>query len=110
MNPKQTELSIPLQPLEQGATPANPGPPDYVLWSFFNVLVGYSLPFMGCCCFPALIYSIKARDCKVQGDLEGAQRHGGRAKVLNIFFTTLIAVGVVSVISIVTIALLRLRA
>ncbi|XP_009999782.1 PREDICTED: interferon-induced transmembrane protein 3 [Chaetura pelagica] len=56
----------------------------------------------------ALQYT-RARDCKVQGDVEGAQRHGNRARVLNIIFTILIAVGVVCVISIIFIALLQSR-
>ncbi|KAM6309023.1 interferon-induced transmembrane protein 5-like [Aegotheles albertisi] len=103
MKSRQTEVSIPLQPPERGGTPAagpHGHPPDYVLWSLFNVLMGYGLAYMGCCCFPALIYSIKARDCKVLGDLEGARRHGARAKVLNIIFSALIVVGVVAVIAI----------
>ncbi|XP_028592176.1 dispanin subfamily A member 2b-like [Podarcis muralis] len=55
-------------------------PKDYVLWSLYN------FSFMNACClgFAALVYSIKARDCKVAGNAEDATRYGKRAKILNI--------------------------
>ncbi|XP_054054513.1 uncharacterized protein LOC128908409 isoform X1 [Rissa tridactyla] len=62
MKPRQTEVSIPLQPPGRGPTPdAGPDgqPRDYVLWSLFNVLLGYALAYLGCLCFPALVFSIK---------------------------------------------------
>ncbi|XP_030340930.1 dispanin subfamily A member 2b-like [Strigops habroptila] len=93
MRPRQAEVSIPLQPPGAGATPASDPvgqPRDYVLWSLFNVLLGYGLSCFGCFCFPALIYSIKARDCKVLGDVEGARQHGARAKALNIICSVLL--------------------
>lgn len=37
----------------------------------------------------------QARDCKVLGDLEGARRHGARARVLNIICSLLLVAGVV---------------
>ncbi|XP_074774532.1 dispanin subfamily A member 2b-like [Athene noctua] len=95
------EVVIPLQPPGRGGGPAaDPAgqPRDYVLWSFFNVLLGYALVYLGCLCFPALIFSIKARDCKVLGDLEGARRHGTRAKVLNIICSILMILTVVTLI------------
>ncbi|KAM9266714.1 dispanin subfamily A member 2b-like [Cariama cristata] len=100
MKPRQAEVSIPLQPPERGAAPAagpDGQPRDYVVWSLFNVLVGYALAYLGCLCFPALVFSIKARDCKVLGDLEGARRYGARARVLNIICSLLMvaAVGVI---------------
>ncbi|XP_071618137.1 interferon-induced transmembrane protein 1-like [Heliangelus exortis] len=98
MKPQQTEVSVPLQPPDHESTGPEEQPPDYVLWSLFNVLVGNALAFMGCCCFPALLYSIKARDCKVVGDLEGARLHGARAKLLNIIFTILGAIAFVATI------------
>ncbi|XP_064019582.1 interferon-induced transmembrane protein 5-like [Pogoniulus pusillus] len=103
MKPKQAEVSIPLQPPAPGtAAAAGPDgqPRDFLLWSLLNVLLGFALTFLGCCCFPALVYSIKARDCKVLGDLEGARRHGARAKVLNIIGSVLLVLGVVMVIAI----------
>ncbi|XP_032995748.1 interferon-induced transmembrane protein 1-like [Lacerta agilis] len=55
-------------------------PKDHVLWSLWN----YS--FMNACClgFGALVYSIKARDCKVAGNAEDATRYGKKAKIMNI--------------------------
>ncbi|XP_061306971.1 dispanin subfamily A member 2b-like [Pezoporus flaviventris] len=93
MKPRQAEVSIPLQPPGAGATPASSPvepPRDYVLWSLFNVLLGFGLTFLGCFCFPALVHSIKARDCKVLGDMEGARQHGTRAKALNIVCSVLL--------------------
>ncbi|KAM6133371.1 dispanin subfamily A member 2b-like [Phoenicopterus ruber ruber] len=104
MKPRQAEVSVPLQPPERGAAPAagpDGQPRDYVLWSVFNVLLGYGLAYLGCLCFPALIFSIKARDCKVLGDVEGARRHGARARVLNIIFSLLMVLSVVIIIIIV---------
>lgn len=55
-------------------------PPDYVLFSLFNAMFLNSF----CFGFVALIYSIKARDCKVVRDLEGATRFGKTARIFNI--------------------------
>lgn len=55
-------------------------PPDYILWSLFNTLFLNSF-FFG---FLALVYSIKARDCKVVHDLEGAVRFSRNARIFNI--------------------------
>ncbi|XP_074904666.1 dispanin subfamily A member 2b-like [Buteo buteo] len=110
MKPRQAEVSIPLQPPEREATPAagpDGQPRDYVVWSLVNVLLGYGLAYLGCLCFPALVFSIKARDCKVLGDLEGARQHGNRAKVLNIICSVLLVLSVVAVIVIVIIATTR---
>ncbi|XP_012986195.2 interferon-induced transmembrane protein 5-like [Melopsittacus undulatus] len=96
MKPPQVEVSIPLQPPGAGATPAQP-PRDYVLWSLFNVLLGFGLTFLGCLCFPALVHSIKARDCKVLGDMEGARQHGTRAKALNIICSVLLVLTLLAI-------------
>ncbi|KAM6115093.1 interferon-induced transmembrane protein 5-like [Pterocles gutturalis] len=104
MKPRRAEVAIPLQPPGLGAAPAagpDDPPRDYVLWSLFNVLLGQALAFLGCLCFPALLCSIKARDCKVLGDLEGARRHGARARVVNIICSLLVVLSVVSVIAVV---------
>lgn len=64
MKPRQAEVSIPLQPPGRGATPAagpDGQPRDYVVWSLVNVLLGYGLTYLGCLCFPALVFSIKVR-------------------------------------------------
>ncbi|XP_053132641.1 uncharacterized protein LOC128336664 [Hemicordylus capensis] len=52
---------------------------DYVVWSLFNSI------FLNCCClgFFALIYSFRARDRKVMGDVERANALGRKAKNLN---------------------------
>lgn len=54
-------------------------PRDYEIWSLFNFL------FLNCCClgFLALVYSIKSRDRKIAGDIEGAHHFGRKAKGLN---------------------------
>ncbi|XP_074740697.1 interferon-induced transmembrane protein 2-like isoform X1 [Strix uralensis] len=76
-----------------------PNPQDFVLWSFFNTVFFNAF----CLGFIALIFSVKARDCKVLGDLEGARRHGTRAKVLNIICSVLMILTVVTLIVIVII-------
>ncbi|KAM9223690.1 dispanin subfamily A member 2b-like [Leptosomus discolor] len=103
MKSRRAEVSIPLQPPGLEATPAagpDGQPRDYVVWSLFNVLAGYTLVYLGCLCFPALVFSIKARDCKVLGDMEGARRHGRRAKVLNIICTLLMVVAIAVIVTV----------
>ncbi|KAM6274413.1 interferon-induced transmembrane protein 5-like [Porphyrio hochstetteri] len=112
MKPRQAEVSIPLQTPGRGqSSAAGPDgqPRDYVIWSLLNVLLGSGLAYLGCLCFPALIYSIKARDCKVLGDLEGAQRHGARAKVWNIVCSVLMGLTVVITILMVIIVIVSVR-
>uniref|UniRef100_A0A8C5PDS7 Interferon induced transmembrane protein 5 n=1 Tax=Leptobrachium leishanense TaxID=445787 RepID=A0A8C5PDS7_9ANUR len=61
-----------------------PAPPrDHLLWSLCNTL--YLNLF--CLGFMALIYSVKARDQKVQGDEQAAQRYGRKARCYNILAT-----------------------
>ncbi|KAJ8252517.1 hypothetical protein COCON_G00218290 [Conger conger] len=57
-----------------------PPPRDHVLWSLFNLF------YMNACClgFGALYFSIKSRDRKVVGDMEGAREYGSTARCLNI--------------------------
>uniref|UniRef100_A0A8D0GWQ6 Interferon induced transmembrane protein 5 n=1 Tax=Sphenodon punctatus TaxID=8508 RepID=A0A8D0GWQ6_SPHPU len=63
------------------------GPPvvprDHMIWSVFNTI------YMNLCClgFVVLVYSVKARDQKVTGDLEAARRFGSKAKCYNILAT-----------------------
>ncbi|XP_005815338.1 dispanin subfamily A member 2b-like isoform X1 [Xiphophorus maculatus] len=63
-------------------------PSDDIIWSL--VCFMYGNPF--CLGLAALIFSVKARDRKVVGDLEGARRHGSTARVLNIVATVLTSV------------------
>uniref|UniRef100_A0A8D0GTK3 Uncharacterized protein n=1 Tax=Sphenodon punctatus TaxID=8508 RepID=A0A8D0GTK3_SPHPU len=55
-------------------------PRDFVLWSLFNTI------FCDCCClgFLALVFSVKARDRKLVGDINGASAYGRTARSLNI--------------------------
>ncbi|XP_025937843.1 interferon-induced transmembrane protein 5-like [Apteryx rowi] len=104
MQPRQADACIPLQPPEQGrphAAGPDGGPRDFILWSLFNALLGQGFSYLGCLCFPALIFSIKARDRKVLGDLEAARRYGARAKALNIISSLLLAGAMVAIIIIV---------
>lgn len=52
---------------------------------------------------PSPPFTPQARDCKSVGDLEGARRHGGRAKVANIICS--VVVGVIWVIFIIIVAI-----
>ncbi|XP_068595744.1 dispanin subfamily A member 2b-like [Brachionichthys hirsutus] len=63
-------------------------PRDHVLWSIFTFV--YSNPF--CLGLVALIYSIKARDRKWIGDMEGVRHYGSKARSFNIWASALGAV------------------
>ncbi|KAL3061160.1 hypothetical protein OYC64_009380 [Pagothenia borchgrevinki] len=67
-------VNIPLEP-----------PRDHIVWSLCCLF--YSNPF--CLGLAALIFSIKARDRKVVGDMEGARHYGSTARCLNIWATVL---------------------
>ncbi|XP_010638610.1 interferon-induced transmembrane protein 5 [Fukomys damarensis] len=58
----------------------SPPPRDHLIWSIFSTI------YLNLCClgFLALVHSVKARDQKVAGDLEAAQRYGSKAKCYNI--------------------------
>ncbi|XP_063802179.1 interferon-induced transmembrane protein 5-like [Pseudophryne corroboree] len=58
-------------------------PRDHLLWSLCNTL--YLNLF--CFGFMALVYSVKARDQKVQGDELAARRFGQKARCYNILAT-----------------------
>ncbi|XP_067447230.1 dispanin subfamily A member 2b-like [Thunnus thynnus] len=66
-------------------------PPDYIIWSLCCFV--YSNPF--CLGLAALIRSIKARDRKLVGDLEGARQYGSAARHLNIVSSVLTAIMIV---------------
>ncbi|XP_053497300.1 interferon-induced transmembrane protein 3-like [Ictalurus furcatus] len=72
-------------------------PPDYVVWSIASFI--YGVP----CCLGliALIFSIKSRDRKMVGDLNGAKAYGSKAFYLNGF--TLALTIIISIIIIVVI-------
>uniref|UniRef100_UPI00398EB53F dispanin subfamily A member 2b-like n=1 Tax=Pristiophorus japonicus TaxID=55135 RepID=UPI00398EB53F len=58
---------------------------DHLPWSIFN------FAFMNFCClgFLALVFSVKSRDRKVVGDVEGARHYASTARSLNIATTVL---------------------
>ncbi|XP_069480018.1 interferon-induced transmembrane protein 5-like [Ambystoma mexicanum] len=58
-------------------------PRDHMIWSVFNTV--YLNLF--CLGFMALVYSVKARDQKVAGDVDAARRFGSRARCYNILAT-----------------------
>ncbi|KAM8970192.1 interferon-induced transmembrane protein 3-like [Sarcophilus harrisii] len=70
---------------------------DFFVWSMFNTL------YLNFCClgFMALVFSVKARDRKLVGDLHAAQSYASTAKCLNIcvltIFLLLVVVTVVTV-------------
>ncbi|XP_041652165.1 dispanin subfamily A member 2b-like [Cheilinus undulatus] len=65
-------------------------PKDHIIWSLLCFV--YSNP----CCLGlvALIHSIKARDRKMVGDLEGARHYGSTARCYNIAATVLFCLGI----------------
>ncbi|XP_007546842.2 interferon-induced transmembrane protein 3-like [Poecilia formosa] len=63
---------------------------DYLVWSLWNLIYGNIF----CFGLAALIYSVKARDRKLVGDLDGAKRHASTARVLNIVATVLTSLAV----------------
>uniref|UniRef100_H2MNC5 Uncharacterized protein n=1 Tax=Oryzias latipes TaxID=8090 RepID=H2MNC5_ORYLA len=75
-------------------------PRDHIIWSLCCFL--YSNPL--CLGLAALIFSIKSRDRKVAGDLEGARHYGATARCLNIAATIIACITVI--IAIVGVALL----
>uniref|UniRef100_A0A3B3I441 Uncharacterized protein n=1 Tax=Oryzias latipes TaxID=8090 RepID=A0A3B3I441_ORYLA len=83
-------------------------PKDHIIWSLCCFL--YSNPL--CLGLAALIFSIKSRDRKVVGDLEGARHYGATARCLNIAatiivcLTVIIAIVVVAVTAIFVLAIL----
>ncbi|KAJ4937789.1 hypothetical protein JOQ06_002944 [Pogonophryne albipinna] len=88
-----TSVSVPPEP-----------PSDHIIWSLCCFL--YSNPF--CLGLAALIYSIKARDRKVVGDIEGARRYGFTARRLNISATVLASIMIL--ISIIIICIVSVQA
>ncbi|XP_034541150.1 interferon-induced transmembrane protein 3-like [Notolabrus celidotus] len=95
---------VPLQGMGYAGYPAQPGgptmvhsttvniitepPKDYIIWSLCCFV--YSNPF--CLGLAALIHSIKSRDRRGAGDLEGARYYASTARNLNIAATVLVAV------------------
>ncbi|XP_070686208.1 dispanin subfamily A member 2b-like [Pempheris klunzingeri] len=75
-------------------------PRDYIIWSLCCFL--YSNP----CCLglAALIFSIKSRDRKMAGDVEGARHYGSTARCYNIISSVLVGILVlVFIITLITV-------
>uniref|UniRef100_A0A3Q1K9E4 Uncharacterized protein n=1 Tax=Anabas testudineus TaxID=64144 RepID=A0A3Q1K9E4_ANATE len=93
-SPQLPAESVPLQMERYDRAPAQPGgptmtqytvvnvntepPKDHIIWSLCCFV--YSNPF--CLGLAALIFSIKSRDRKTAGDLEGARHYGSTALCL----------------------------
>uniref|UniRef100_A0A8D0GVG9 Uncharacterized protein n=1 Tax=Sphenodon punctatus TaxID=8508 RepID=A0A8D0GVG9_SPHPU len=75
-------------------------PRDFVVWSLFNTI------FCNCCClgFLALVFSVKARDHKVIGDINSASSYGKTAKCLNI--TNVVIVTILIIVTIIVVAVI----
>ncbi|XP_041053697.1 dispanin subfamily A member 2b-like [Carcharodon carcharias] len=58
---------------------------DHLPWSIFNFF------YLNFCClgFVALVFSVKSRDRKVVGDVEGARQYASTARALNIAIAVL---------------------
>ncbi|CAK6975279.1 dispanin subfamily A member 2b-like [Scomber scombrus] len=65
-------------------------PRDHIIWSLWSFV--YLNPF--CLGLTAFIFSVKARDRKVVGDLEGARHYGSTARNLNIISTVLTSIAI----------------
>ncbi|KAM3589948.1 uncharacterized protein V6R79_000393 [Siganus canaliculatus] len=65
-------------------------PKDHIVWSLCCFL--YSNPF--CLGLAALIFSVRSRDRRMLGDLEGARRHASTARCLNIWATVLVSLAI----------------
>ncbi|KAM9753204.1 dispanin subfamily A member 2b-like [Menidia menidia] len=105
-----TAEGLPIQGVRNDGFPGQPGgprlvqptmvnvitepPKDHIIWSILCLF--YGNPF--CLGLAALIFSVKARDRKVVGDLEGARHYGSTARCLNIWATVLVSLMVLSVI------------
>ncbi|XP_029952536.1 dispanin subfamily A member 2b-like [Salarias fasciatus] len=117
MNP-HAAAATPMYPLNQGdAAPGQPQgssvvhyttvnvapepPRDHIVWSICCLL--YSNPF--CLGLVALIFSVKARDRKLAGDLEGARYHGRIACILNIISTVLVSILTLALIIVMAVAI-----
>ncbi|XP_026221862.1 dispanin subfamily A member 2b-like [Anabas testudineus] len=116
MNPQYPSESVPLQMERYGGVPAQPGAPtmvqytsvnvtteppkDHIIWSLFSFV--YSNPF--CLGLAALIFSIKSRDRKAAGDLQGARQYSSTALHLNIAATVvgsiLLLITIITVIAV----------
>ncbi|XP_030280914.1 dispanin subfamily A member 2b-like [Sparus aurata] len=76
-------------------------PKDHIIWSLYCFV--YSNPF--CLGLAALIFSIKARDRRMAGDLDGARHYASKARCLNIWATVIGSIIIISSFIFIVIAL-----
>ncbi|KAI4901723.1 hypothetical protein NFI96_010949 [Prochilodus magdalenae] len=74
-------------------------PKDHIVWSMFNIICGNPL----CLGLLAFYFSVKARDRKMLGDLEGARSYGSTACCVNGWALALIITSVIICIIIVAV-------
>nr|Q91499.1 RecName: Full=Dispanin subfamily A member 2b; Short=DSPA2b; AltName: Full=14 kDa transmembrane protein [Torpedo marmorata]AAC59660.1 14 kDa transmembrane protein [Torpedo marmorata] len=76
---------VPMSPRSVQGAPGTLPIRDHLPWSIFNLF------YMNVCCLglTAMIFSVKSRDRKVVGDVEGARHYGSTARSLNIAATVL---------------------
>ncbi|XP_044538210.1 interferon-induced transmembrane protein 3-like [Gracilinanus agilis] len=72
---------VPMQPAVSETRLGRDPPKDYLLFSLFNTVV---LGNPCCLGFVALIYSVKSRDRKLVGDVNGALTYAETSRKLNI--------------------------
>ncbi|KAM3609449.1 uncharacterized protein V6R79_015081 [Siganus canaliculatus] len=77
-------------------------PKDHIIWSLCCFV--YSNPF--CLGLAALIFSIKSRDRRMLGDLEGARHYASTARRLNIAATVLLSISLFMIVIVFPIALI----
>ncbi|XP_075905392.1 interferon-induced transmembrane protein 1-like [Nelusetta ayraudi] len=109
---------VPLQDTPQGLLCQNPAAPPLVQYTTVNMgaeppkdhIIWSLITLFYCgnpCCLglAAFIFSIKSRDRKVVGDLDGARHYGATARCLNIIVTamvvTLVVIALIAVIIVV---------
>lgn len=84
--------------VNMGAEP----PKDHIIWSIITLFYCGNPCCLG---LAAFIFSIKSRDRKVVGDLQGARHYGATARCLNIIITamvvTLVVIALIAVIVVV---------
>ncbi|KAL4622752.1 dispanin subfamily A member 2b-like [Arapaima gigas] len=103
-------IFLPEQPgsrvrLETILTPASPLLlQDYIVWSLYSFV--WVNPCLG---LAALIFSIKAQDRKVVGDLEAAREYGNKAICLNAFALIVTSVIVLVIIIFFTLEILTIH-
>ncbi|XP_036432494.1 dispanin subfamily A member 2b-like [Colossoma macropomum] len=93
-------------PLQGGAgdgtvvIPIREHPKDYIVWSLATIYCGNPL----CLGLLAFYFSIKSRDRKIVGDLEGARTYGSTARCFNGWALALIIITIIIVIIVVVMA------